>query len=469
MLAQYQKCAENSIQIKYLHSLCAVLLKKEPDLLAMSELISVDFCDKYWFQIIQFAYRKSSTNVPTQRDNLDLLCLLIEYRKFESTAFIETIIDNVVRNEIKKSDETVRVLITAFRTVNIDAFEKSKELRVAVINWLNPKITAQEAIKMSVDVDIDLMSELYALCILTKADLSSQPQTCALKNTLDDFSGFIKNLQTNLQYRNLNKLIVVEADLGANSTHLSVPILPRNALVHSNALMAVIVDLYYEELEKALSPNIDIHPSQDQSNDLGKMVKSLAIFMRVLQHLINYESLDEERYSKSFLTKRIQINIDRINMAIGALIDVNQDDKEVFDIAGQLLTIFSDEQSAMVAKLTISDHKNRSIINWCAKKLERIQNTDKACNLIVINDECKLQFERKIQLRCFLLLTHLSAHENEDGAIAFSVLENHEFDVKCQYEVYTLFEIIKVCEEQCGLLCFPFLSIIYHDTEHSHF
>lgn len=442
LLAQFQESAQHPIQIKYLLNLCVVLLRKEPELMSTSDIISEGFCSNLWIKMTQLAYRNSSTNLATSRDNLSLLRLLIEYRKFESNAFIETIVENVLNNEIKRSDETARLLIAMFRTVNIDVLEKSKELRVGVINWLNPKFSAHTIIKVMAsagEISLNSTSELYALCTLTKVDHSSQPQSNIVAEANDDFSRSMQSLETNLQYRNLSKLIVVDIKSGANPN-----VAPKHCLVDTNNVKAVIVDSYHEELEKVLNPIEAVHSLQDKSDDFAKMVKSLATYIRVLQQFVNYESLDDEKYNKSFLTKRVLIKVEQINMAIEALIDARQDDKEVFDVAGHLLTVYNNEISPMVMQLTIGNQKNRSVIKWCAKNLERITPSSKSCSLIVINNENELDYERKTQLRCLLVLTHLSAHDNEDSVTAFQTIEDHEFDVNCQYDVHILFEILKV-------------------------
>lgn len=464
VLTEFQETIQYSIQLKSLKKLCAVMLAKENDLMLVSALITDEWCNEHWYRIAQLAFRSSTTNLSTSYENLEILCLLIKHRKFESNSFVEIIIKAVTSNEIKKSDEAVRLLITIFQTVNIDAFTDAKEVRISVINWLHPQSSPHEFVKSvqnSSKLDVNLVSELLALCILSK--ISYIPQ-CSISNDIsDEFTIFIGNLETNLQYRRLDKLII---DEDANKVVNRIKSIPKITLTDSNQLKAVLVVSYYNELEKVLNPDNRFELTQNRTEDCNQIAISLATFMRILQNLINYEAIDEEKYQKSFLTKRIQIKLDQMNIALDPLINAQQEPKEILDIAERLLTVFNDDISPMLIDIIVGNQKNRSIVNWCHKKLStaRLGDLEEVSTVnasAVISNLHKLTIDRRIEMSLLLILVQLSAHENEDGRLAFEHVEEFDFDVMCQRDLFVLFEVMKVIRNYIHLLLSLFFTRIF--------
>lgn len=446
LLADFQKTIQLPIQIKLVTDLAAIMLSKEKSLVSSSTVISEDFCHALWLKIAQLAFRNSASSLPTSTDNLDLLRLLIENKKFESNAFIVTIINAIRNNSIKKSSKSIQLLISVFRTVKLDVLEEAKEMRIGVINWLSPNVRANElkrVIETSDKIDLSLMAELYALCILSKTDSVIPTAFCdnsGEMSTIHDFTSFIKTLEENLQFRLMNKLIVVEA---TKIDRIPKYIMP-NILPNSNLLKSVVVETYYAELEKILHPDDEFRLTENPAEDFSTVATSLATYLNILHHLIRYESLDEDRYTKSFLTKRVQIKVQQMNMSIDALINSNQDSKEIYDMLDKLLNVFKNDLSPLLTKLIIGDITNRSTINWCIKKMMKIRPKDILMEYNSITDASTLSFERRVQLKCLTLLARLSGYDNEDGAIAFDGIRDHEFNFNCRIDLFIVFELIKV-------------------------
>lgn len=451
LLKDFQETIKYPIEMRTFIDICTVMLSKEAEIMSSSTILSETFCNEQWIAISQLACRNSGTNSTITGDNIKLLRLLIEYKKYESLLFIGTIVDAVLLNSIKRSNETLQLLATIFRNVNIDLLHNGKELRLNTIQWVNPKLKPAEFLKQMVNVgkiDVKLTGELYALCVLSKLDQLKQcPSTETVESidTNDEFTRFIRELETNLQYRKLSKLVVFNSREEKEQRERK----PSNGVVASDVLKTMIIETDYEELRKALNPG-NSNPegftlTQDVDQDLKQVATSLGIHLQILQQLLNYESMDADRFNTSFLKKQIQMKVGQMNVAMRALISANQEAKEIFDAAEHLLSIFHNDLSPAVNKILFVDQGNESIIRWCIEKLQTVEPGDSQNDSTVIMYETELSFERRVHVKCFLALAHLAADSGANGIAAFDHIMNFGFDYECQLDTFLLLAVMKVC------------------------
>lgn len=467
LLKTFQEKAKNPIEIKTLTDICAVLLSKETEMLSRSTSCSEDVCNEHWVSMSQMAYRNSAANSNTGRDNIKLLRLLIAYNKFESLAFIVTVVKAALSFAITRCDETFNLLITIFKHVNIERLDDGKELKHATIRWIIPKLDLADHISLGrelCEVDDKLKGELAALCVLSKLEQIKQWPTneaSEANGINDEFMLFIDELEKNLQYRTMSKLIVLNSCNPIKQKSLT----PISSVVHSHLLQPIIVDSAYEELGKTLNQincnSDELQLSQHVDYNLTEVVTSLTMCMSILHHLLYFEAMDAGRANNSFLNKQIQLKINQMNMVIRASINISQTETEIKDTAETVLRIFNNNFSPIVNNLLSANQQNEPLIKWCIKQLDEVQLCDTPLDSTVIMDETKLSIERQVQLKCLLVLAHLAASNNEDSITAFDYISNYTFNNECQLDTFIFLTVLKVCLS-CfyNVLCIIYISLI---------
>lgn len=447
LITEYKATIQHPLHMKYFIRITAVMLRKGQVL----NQNSVSFCVEHWHKIMELSFKQAETD-KTQLENVDLMRVLIDNKVIVSHDFIKNIIIAIAKTQtIRKSNSSIRLLISVLQNVNVDMIDDIDSLKIAIVHWLSAKIKLSDLKKVIENnniTDRTLSSELYVLCALSRQG-STYKKIDRFDNVAnqDDFEvrdheKFIGELVQCLQYRMLSKLVV------SNKMHLHVQkVIGIEKLPEPNEIKASLNEMIFIELEKAIydssTDNLD-----NSIESFNNICCQLATNVNILNTLVGYESIDGNSFRK-FLTKRVFIRIDRLNEIIknvGNSYRIESNPNDVNEIVNSLLDIWHDKYHPIVTENIFIVKNSKSIIKWLEAQLSAF-NRPPSILMVPLKDTNQLEFEERIQLKCLTLLAHFSAYEEDGGVNVFDAIENYEFNYKRNEDLFIDFQLIKVNEE----------------------
>ncbi|XP_031619505.1 serine/threonine-protein kinase ATM [Contarinia nasturtii] len=461
LLYDFKPTIQHSLHMKHYIRIVDVMLRKEHELKKGSTLIRDSYCVEYWRNIMTLSFKHAATD-KMQLENLDLMRILIENDVIVSYNFIKDVISEVTKmSNIKKSNSSIKLLISILGNVNTDMIHGITNLKIAVIKWLSSKIKLSELKKVIENnnrFDDHLIADLYVLCVLSRQEngnnKSHKLDTDVMQEDADAFDHdlFIADIVKNLQYRMLSKLIVTDT-IHANEK----PVTPTiNELPEKNDVKAFVNDTIFVELEKAIhdtdGPSENSTSPDDNSLDcFHNIASSLAININILNTLVGYESIDSDFFRK-FLTKRIFFKIGQLNVIVekfDASLNIDQNPNEVNEIVDGLLSIWHDKYHPIIEHNMFIVSNSIHIINWLKVQLKPSLH-DESLVLTPIQKISQLSFEERIQLKCLQLLAHFSAYddENDTEVHVLESISEYTFNYKRNQDIFILFHLIKIILSQ---------------------
>lgn len=451
LLTDFKPTIQHSLHMKCFISIANVMLRKEHELKKSSTLIMVSFCTEHWHKIMEMSFKQAETD-KTQLENVILMRVLIDHKVFVSHDFVKNIITAIAKTQtIKKSNNSIELLISVLRNVNTDMIEGIKDLKIAIIQWLSSKVKLSElkkVIENNNTLDKHLVAELYVRCVLSRheEDISTKSYRPAIETVENDFDVqehdlLIADIVQNLQYRMLSKLVVSDTIEHTDNREAST----IHELPERNAVKACVDELLNNELEKA------IHDS-DSSNDhsienFNSICTSLATNVSILNCRVGFESINGEDFLKD-LTKKVFFKISQLSSIVANLsasFNVDRNANDVNEVVDNLLGIWHENYHAIVAENLFIVANSTSIIKWLQAQL-RPSNRSLSISLSPIKEIAQLEFEERIQLKCLTLLAHFSMYQGDDeGSFqVFEAIENYRFSYKRNADLFIIFQLIKV-------------------------
>lgn len=455
LLSEFQPTIQHSLQIKCFIKITDAMLSKEHHLKTTSTQILDSFCSERWHKIMEYSFKQAATD-KTQLENLDLLCTLIKHGVIVSYEFIKKIISEIAEmSNIKKSNNSIKLLICILRNVNTDMIEDIKKAKIAIINWLRPQvklIDLKNVIGISNTFDKHLISELYVLCVLSQqigvVNANNEPHKKIADDDRNEHDVIISETVQLLKYRTLSRLIVSDAMQAKGGEEcILIEKLPAR-----NEVKASVDETLFGELDKAMHDTADQTSEQDMNSleSLNGISTSLSTCVNVLNSLVGFKSIDADTFCK-FLTKRVFLKISQLNSIIeshGSSINVDRNPNDVNEIVENLLSVWNDKYHPIIAKNIFITKNSSSIIEWLKAQL-RLCRREESAVLSPLKTPNELDFEERIQLKCLTLLMHFSAFEDEDEIdddvpAVFEAIQKFTFKYKRNQDLFILFRLIKV-------------------------
>lgn len=448
LLTDFKPTIQYSLLMKCFNRIVEVMLNKENDLKKGSTQIMETFCTEHWHEIMELSFKQAETD-KTQSENIELIRILIDNQVIVSHDFIKNIIIAVAKTQtIRKSNSSIRLLISVLRSVNTDMIDGIDSLKKVIIQWLSSKIKLTElkkVIENNQTIDKHLVSELYVHCVLSRKDSTLNKRyggEIDVNHDVDvqEYESFIAELVQNLQYRMLSKLIVSDITL-ANNMNVAHKI---DTLPESDGLKAVLNDNMFGELDRALQ---DGNTSNDTSiENFTSICASLSTNVNILNSLVGYESIDGEYFLK-YLDKRVFIKIQGLNFIVeqfGNSYRIDRNPNDVNEILDGLLSIWHVDYHPIIMKNIFQPKHCKHIINWLQTQLKPSQQS-KSLILAPLKMASQLSFAERIQLKCLMLLAHFCEHQDgEDSEVdAFKGIEEYNFKLKRNEDLFIMFELIK--------------------------
>lgn len=455
LISDFKPSIQHSLPMKCFIRIAGVMLSKGKQLKINTNPVVASFCTTHWHKIMELSFKQAATD-KTQLENLDLLRVMIENGVIVSFEFIKKMINEVTEmSHIKKSNSSIKLLISILRNVNTDMIDGIKNLKIAIIMWLRPQVklmNMKNILANNNTFDRHLISELYVLCVLSRQSLAlnknSLPQIEADQDENDEHDLVVADLVRHLQYRMMCRLIVSDA-LQVKETQPSILI---EKLPQRNETKTSLDEALFTELEKTIHDDIDRLPGQSDRDEnsidnLGNISRSLATNVNILNSLIGHESIDADAFCK-FLTKRVFLKIGQLNTIVGnfdSSINIQRNPNDVNEVIENLLTVWHDNYHPIIAENIFIVKNSWSIIEWLKAQMNPSRQPASVV-LSPLKSANELEFQECIQLKCLTLLAHFSAFEdeNDDEFEVFTAIADYKFKYKRNQDLYILFQLIKV-------------------------
>lgn len=451
MLSDYQATIQYPIQIDSFIRITKTMLSNESALKENSAIISgfSHRITEYWHKIMKFSFKQAATN-KMQSNNLNLVRTLIENKVFVSHEFIKSIINDMVKtSSVKKSNDSIGLLISIMRNVNVNLVEGIVELKIEIINWMSCNVKASElkkVIQNDSELDKTLIAELYVLCIISKPTekiIIHTPKAQQYPENKDDyeFEKLLRDLEMCLNYQTLIKLVAIENQEETKSKQFkNIDVLPN-----TDEIDVIINDRTNDALETSLNSDDNVGSFQNPLDEINAISTSLITYVGILNQLVLHKVFDVDGFEKSNIKKRILVQMGRFNDIFGhsntnKITDMN----DVNEIVNNLLQIWNDSLHPIVTLLVFKPTHTNLVIKWLTKRLSNESHKPTSVCLEPLRSAAKLSVNERVQLKCLKLLAYFSEYENGNETHAFNAIDNIRFNYKRNEDLYIVFEIVQV-------------------------
>lgn len=453
LLIDIKPTIQHSLVMKCFTRIAKVMLSKEPEPKRNDTLITDTLSADKWHEILELSFKQAETD-NTQLENVDFMRVLVENKVIVSHEFVKNLITAVAKTQtIKKSNNSIRLLISVLENVNTDMIDGIKDLKVAIIQWLSTKIKLSDlkkVIENNNTTDKQLVSILCVLCTLSRHSATYNKESHADidngdQNYLDSDSDahehemFVAQLMQSLQYRMMSKLIVSDAvQVRVLSITNAIEELPDR-----HNVKASMDERIYSELEMSVQ---DSNNSDNSIESFNNICASLVTNVNILNSLVGYEAIDHEKFSK-LITQGIFIKIEQLNTIVatfGNTFRIDRNAMDVNEIVDNLISIWHENYHPIILENLFIVKSNLWIIKWLEMQLKPIKHP-KSIVLQPLKKASQLSFEEGIQLKCLTLLVRFSAFQNDDdGENVFELIENYTFNYRRNEDLFIVFQLIKV-------------------------
>lgn len=443
LLVDYQHTIQYPIQIKILTSISRSLLEQRKRM-TNAKVLNEQFCQELWSKIADTAYKTSASNAAILCENTRLLQLLIKHCHIHlSSSFVTSVLGTYMSPAIRKSNECVSLVCTIFRNVNLQKLGIAHELRKQALIWIHPIFEPAELLQIIMNnttVRLQLVAELSALCVLSNIDGTvcegTESDPYKQKN---DFDQFVHNLKESLLYKCVKKIIVNEVPKTDLSTKFSVTARPLSyelkSVIHKDYLLLLLETLrpMYDIIEKAVNTH----------KGVVALAESLALHVHILDQLLSYHSIDQDRLNKIFLTKKILLQCDQIEMTIkNDLRNSQLSSNDVMVFLEKLTAVFDEHLHPMLQQL-LRSCAIPATLSWIRSHTKGDTDYVKPSLNIELRTFENLKFHQKIRYRAFMLLAYFG-DSGVNGCRAFAGIKEFEFNFSLNTDLLILSHLIDV-------------------------
>lgn len=427
MLHDFQLTIQYPIQVIVLHRIVRVLLERES--LKDSHLINDEFFTDIWLKIAQTSFRTSSLNLFA--DNIRLLREIVSSRQTLTNIFIESIVKTILSNSIRKSNDSVKLLIDIFRYYNIDAL--SSDYRVQTMKWL---LKSDQVLMVSESIRVENVAELTTLCLFSKIDKSVIRPPKVLDIPVGTFTEYEISLRKLLTFKSLTKLIVCQkVDDDDTNRHRELP--------RPNAIKSVVNEMYFQKLFEILNPDRELEETANSLDAFNRVTSTLVLYLQLLNSLIAYDSMDKVGLTKTFLCKKAHFKVEQLDMCIGKFATFTEfTDKDALDVMESMSGVFRRDLHPVLIEVILAQNMSETV-RWLRA---RVMNNDPAKDSKVIAHRSvdELNCQNRMRYEAFTLLTYFEHGQND--VEAFDVIEEYEFNLNSNTDLLIVHTIIKVSE-----------------------
>lgn len=437
LIHDFQSTIQYSIQIKLLKNVANVMLTQEKQFpIDQQQFIIPEFCQTLWNKIVQTALHKSTTKHALE--NICFIQMMVEHRLQFSNSFVTNVLNTILSTSFDKTNESIQLLISIFQNASTD--QLTTDLRLKILEWLNT--TNIKEMSTGKPIKIELKAELMVLCVFSKIEKNAIRNV--ISNGTDDsmikYRSSLNTLRTELQYKSLNQLIVI---VSSNSTNCmpSFYIQTSHQLPNSSELKSVINEDYFKKLYELIIPENEPELTDNHFQNVMNITNSLHLILQLLNKLMFYNALDQDKFMKTFLAKKVHLKLEQIDMVFARIDRGVFESNDIVRVLEQLALIFNSQYHSVLQQL-IKERSVFDVIGWLAN----IENDhQESCNsklLELIAEENLKDVNHKIRYKAGIILAFFCSGPN--AANAFQAISECKFNMKNNEDLFIVHQMIKV-------------------------
>lgn len=447
MLHAWQLTIRFPVEVETLCCIAVTLLKAEPAPVAGGPVEEAR-CDDFWYKIAQTAFRTTAASLLPA--NVELIRQLVLRKRCLPDGFLETMLRTFLSNAIPKSNATVRLVAAILRHNSVDALDRAdvKEMRYAVMDWLHRrKIVTVRTERM----EMPLVAELTALCLFTKIDASVVRTLDASEDVTErkkgKFTTFLQDLQRDMLFKSVRRLIVAERDIHQPvETNRRRRRRQRPPLPQADNLLAVINEQHFEHLFEILKPDREMPAQEDNLIAFYFVTDALLMYLHLLDQLIRYAALDQERLEKTFLAKKCLFKLEQLEMCVLRFRDQHDFSlKDSIDVLERLRTIFDGDLHPVLAEMV----RSRALVNvvgWLQQRLELNSKRMRDSREVFLRSVGQLNDTNLVRYETFAALANVA--EGASETLAFGVMAEFDFNLQNNTDVLIVLHLLRVLLRQ---------------------
>lgn len=455
-MADFQEAVTHSTQITILSTVCNILLEKYKTILANDIKTQIFFCNTLWQRIAEKAIQKRN-NSALFTEYIRFIQLFFHHQYELPKIIVVNLLRALVDNYKDRTNESIELVGLIVKNLNLNTIENGKEIQVKTLNWLYPTIqnlNLKQLMKGDDDITVNKIAELTVLCVFSKFKSEndqllplSSSTFCVEEKKFVDYQKYTQKLCENLQFKSLNKLILLPSLITNDTRSIELPM--------TNELKSVINEEMFQKLYDILMEK-DANTDETDVDDFKTFIMhstKIILYTNIVHQLIAYESLDKHYFRKNFLIKKIILKLEQINMALSKLNAVIHN-KQSMDILTKLSTIFSNQFCEILCDIFCQQHLD-NLLNWLKYQI----TSEEYCpaKLIELKTYDSLSFVDAIRYKSFMILSYLCVGTNADAAS--DIIMNYEFDFNYNGDICIVLQLIKV-RNIFSLYC----SLYYYDS-----
>jgi hypothetical protein len=257
------------------------------------------------------------------RENHSLLQLLVKNKKCITPEFIISFIGGFETETIERTNTSLKTIIEILKNFNMELMADHTLLIERILNYVHRKpkqLNLKNMLLNDAKIEGHVISQLSVLCILMKEDVikfvESEKTThpyltdlFAKKKHDESYNRAMEDIEMLLKLRSLDTFVL-------NSVPLKKVAAADKEL--PNDLSCMIDENMFEYLRRVME--IDKVIERSRSSDAGYHIEliltNLCLYLQILNEMIRYKCLNEEKFRNSILTKKVQYYLQELEVKI---------------------------------------------------------------------------------------------------------------------------------------------------------
>jgi hypothetical protein len=461
MLAKCQVHVESNKQQYAFTMCCYVLLQHDQAFKAKGNTIVYNHCEELWSKICKEATRVCTSASNNSIQTHGLLQILVYHNKCPENLIVN-IVDLFKSNLVIKCDYTLNTLIAVLQSFNLDSMKSGNKLASSILGYIfeKPNVDVLRKVRtMTSDKPThQVVSKLAVMCCILKTELIKY-----MRHTkIDDSALFGKILDlSQLQAyktqiaKNIELIQMKCYDLLLIELEPKIPITFDEKMLQIPTELKCIIDVsLYAEMMKLTafqSKAIGVENSVIEiKNYLIDVLESNNLMLNLATTFLKFESFDNEKYKSSFITKKIDFNLQDIDRLFALLNQsggwIDADNK--FLIVTLLKALFHNNYHAVLCKKIRSQNLD-NCLKWILDQAthQHVDYSEENRERMAFGEKAFQNAQRDEKLR-YLAVTTLCEYLNYENESALRLEEEMPdligFAAEDNMDLHIIFDVLKI-------------------------
>ncbi|KAG5684498.1 hypothetical protein PVAND_013728 [Polypedilum vanderplanki] len=448
---------------------CLVLLQRDETFKIYGNKIIYGQCEKMWSNISEEAARVCTSSSENSVEAHGVLQLLIYYKKLTSGSLIKRIINLFTTNSVIKCDYTLYTLITILQSINLDSMSNGNELALDMLKYIFEKSKIDVLKKISTMSNEkpthQTISKLAVMCCLLKTDLVKYMRNLKLSESkllnkiidttqLQEYKNEVTKTIQLIKFKSCYELLFEHNEPVANEKF-------NNEMISAMPieLKCIIDQKCYEELMKLTEFQTKCIGNDssliDIKNYLRDIMENNMLMLNLASEFLKFEAFNQEKYESSFITKKIDFNLQEINRLFSLLTQQNNrlDSRDKYNIMILVKSLFENSYHSVVG----SKIRSQSLIEclkWILKQANFIHlskdddDNNMSQSKFSIDASKKIHNDEKISYLAIISLCEYFYFEGVDKTELENMILSTKLNVDSNMNVHAVLKVAEILGKQ---------------------